>query len=259
MFDEVRKLSFLKLAGVELHLGKGVSSSSNENYFSWKSEDLHFDYLVLLDSRGASTNVEGGLNTVDLLTSYFEQKGVSYLIISRPLYLTVFPTLVSLCKNEDITYGNVITNVGFVDITPKKHLVLEDLKSQYLQFGYTFKKVYFKEYVLSGGIKERLSTFILDEKSSDDIVFYLSNLNSNFYFINTPLVQQISASDRHRPEEFFSQLEVTNSVLSDMATKVPGNIVDISNVGIETFDGLHYTPSEHQIVFNKLKECLELS
>ena len=122
--------SYLNIKNEEFCLGKGDLSTSKESFAFYSGLEKRFNYLVFFDSRGAKTNQTKVDTTINLLKDYFKKLNLSYLIVSRPLNLTIIPTLLSFCENTFIKFDNILTNVGFVDTTPKKKDVLCDIKYQ---------------------------------------------------------------------------------------------------------------------------------
>ena len=103
-------------------------NNGHDFYCEASSLESHFDYFCFFDSRGISHSFEGSI--VEGLRDFFCKKNLSYLIISRPLNLTTWATLYNFQKLNKINASNLITNMGFVDFTPKKNDVLENVINQ---------------------------------------------------------------------------------------------------------------------------------
>jgi hypothetical protein len=251
-------ISYLRICNQDISLGSGSASSSPENFVIHSGVSSNFDYLVFLDSRGATINKSGISTTVELLKDYFESKQLSYLIISKPFYLTVIPTLLSFCESVTAiaTFGNIITNVGFVDTTPKKKDTLLDLKSQldYLNIDYVYQ--YLCNYILSNGDNEELGTMSITETGILDISNRLSRIDSNFFFINSPIVKYNTPFERNRPKCFFPQIIRSNDLVERIAVQTNSCLVDVSSIGIDTYDGVHYTDTGHKKYSNAILSCI---
>lgn len=137
----------------EFIFGKGEISTSLENKIFVKGENS-FDFLCFFDSRAMTTDEGNHKNTTfSKLLEFFEKKNISYLAISRPKNLTIFATLLNFLElNKNLKFKNLITNLGFVDYTPKKQANINDMLLQINQFISFDTKVYEKEsYILNGG------------------------------------------------------------------------------------------------------------
>ena len=90
-----------------------------------------YDVLIFTDSKGSvdtfvkdnkineKKNITDHLWT-DKICSFFDEKGISYLFISRPKILTIFFSLINFITKNNVSYKYLITNVGFVDFTLRK-------------------------------------------------------------------------------------------------------------------------------------------
>jgi len=248
--------AYVEYNGIRIELGTGASSSSVENRTFWRSGNNHFDFLVLMDSRGAMVKPAGSKAIVDLLNDYFDSIGASRLILSRPMYLTVLPTLLSVLENDSISFGKVITNVGFVDTTPKKKSVLKDLAVQLASHQLGYKHKVLEEYQLSSGEVEILASYQLEPQEIVSLAQRLRDRAEKYYFVNTPLLTADIQLERARPNVFYSQLMACNRLLENLSVQMAADIVDITAKGIQTFDGVHYTADEHLTIFDKIKAAL---
>jgi len=249
--------AYLSLENDEIFLGYGELSNSPENFLI-KSKTLeYYDYLVFMDSRGAKVE-KNAISSIELLRGYFEKMEFSYLIVSRPLNLTIVATFLSFLDNTIIKFGKVVTNVGFVDATPKKKNTLLDIKSQLDGLGIDYKYKNLGNFKLSKGINEELGTFSISENSINAIAKKIKKINSKLYFINTPEVLSNKGFKRNRPECFYSQINKSNELVKKLSDRSSGSLIDISKVGINTFDGVHFTGMGHKICHKILISTLNI-
>lgn len=137
-------LGQLKVIGDRLHDGHDfVVQSTAQNEI--------FDYLIFLDSRGISREFKNSL--ADKLITRITSIGKSYLLVCRPIELTIWASLVGFLTINRLNPAKIITNMGFVDFTPKKQSILQDAVRQVESaVGKGLATACFVEdYVLSGG------------------------------------------------------------------------------------------------------------
>ena len=106
-----------------MKFGIGEISTSSENQMLTSNDFLNkFDFLIFVDSRGLSINNNSYSYTYFRnLIEFLEENNISFLAISRPKNLTTFATLCNFLKlNENLHFKKLITNLCFVDCTPKK-------------------------------------------------------------------------------------------------------------------------------------------
>jgi hypothetical protein len=245
------------------NFGSGEESVSRQNlvYCSHMNENsIEFDYLIFVDSRGFVINDTIEFSSIYLLKTLMKKYlGVNYLIISRPKNLTVYSTLINFLNlNPKLKFKNLITNLGFVDCTPKKQNNIDDILSQIELFSKSSNIIVDHEkYRLSSGNLELLKSI----KYSKD---YLLELNSSLhsfkkcFFINTPIISGYVNTERKRPNSFFTQLYKTNELINNIVDLSNKNIlIDISDLSY-TYDGVHFTKTGHHMVFNKIKQSIGL-
>lgn len=251
--------AYLSLENDEIFLGYGELSNSPENLVIKSKTSEYYDYLIFMDSRGAKVE-KNSTSFIDLLRIYFEKMEFSYLIVSRPLNLTIVASLLSFFDNTIIKFGRVVTNVGFVDTTPKKKNTLLDIKSQLdgLGLGIEYKYQNLGYFNLASGINEELGTFSISENSINALAKKLKNINSKLYFLNTPEVLSNKGFTRCRPESFYSQIYKSNELVKKISDEAGGHLIDISKVGIDTFDGVHFTDIGHKACYKILLASLSV-
>ena len=256
-YFEINDAAYLRLENDEIFLGYAELSNSPENFIIKSITSEYYDYLIFIDRRGAKVE-KNSISSIELLRSYFEKMEFSYLIVSRPLNLTIVATLLSFFDNTIIKFGRVVTNVGFVDTTPKKKNTLLDIKSQLEELGIDYKYQSLGYFNLANGINEELGTFSISENSINAIAKKLKNTNSKLYFINTPEVLSKKGFTRNRPESFYSQIYKSNKLVKKISDEAGGNLIDISKAGIDTFDGVHFTDIGHKICYKILLASLSV-
>ena len=206
-------------------------------------------YCFFFDSRAISGSWERSL--LQMLLNHFS--GENWLAITRPLNLTIWPTLLNFLYKNKINPDLLITNVGLVDFTPKKKLFVNNMIGQTKFFcpDYEPKMIPMEEYGLSDGTKERLFTL----EYNDVITRKIKNTLSGFpvLTIKSPLVDSKIEIERKRPQSFFSQLVVTNNFIDELGFQTinPG-IFDTKL----TYDAVHWTRQGNELIFNKILENL---
>ena len=204
-FIAINGASYLNLDNDQIFLGNVELRTSTENFILQSEASEYYDYLIFMDSRGAKVE-ENFISSIYLLRNYFEKMELSYLIVSRPLNLTTIATLLSFIENTIIKFGSVITNVGFVDTTPKKKDTLLDIHAQLVGAKIGSKYQSLGRFNLSNGIDEELGAYSISKSSIHNISQRFKKIRSKFYFINTPEVIINKSFKRQRPKFFYSQI-----------------------------------------------------
>ncbi len=252
-------IEFVEESKIFMLFGNGEVSISNENKIFKSSETLDYDFLLFCDSRGLTIQDNSYKNTYfNKLIEILIDKNISYLAISRPKNLTTFVTLYNFLKlNENLKFKNLITNLGFVDCTPKKNANIEDILLQIKQFHNFDGKICEQElYTLNEGSIEILKIIEYSKSYIYEMATTLSDSFEKAFFINTPLVSKDTYIERQRPKSFFSQLNITNDLVNYFVNfnTYTNKLIDIQDLA-HTYDGVHYTTEGHKIIFeNILKE-----
>lgn len=243
----------------ELKFGSGENSFSKESryYVSCNNIDS-FDYLIFVDSRGLVINENTYENSyLHKLMEFLDSVNSSYICISRPKNLTVYATLYNfLILNNFFNFKNLITNLGFVDCTPKKESNIDDIEEQINEnIAIRFDKAEQEYYMLNNGEQEMLKTLLYSDKYIDEIANMLNSKFNKLYFINTPEISINMSFKRKRPNSFFAQLEKTNELIELIIKRIekPLNLIDIKNLS-STYDGVHFDKMGHEKIFTELKE-----
>ena len=244
--------------------GIGEISHSNENKTFFNIREIRqIDYLIFLDSRGLTINEKSFDNTyLNKIMKDLDTQNKTYIAVSRPKNLVTFASLLNfLDKNKSLKFKNLITNLGFVDLTPKKDDLLIDMKKQisYL-WKYDIDSEKLSPYKLSTGEIEILYSLVYDKKYISFIYnqFLLNDFNK-IYFINTPIIDKKIKIKRKRPIEFFKKIIDTNTDINEISNKLMNSkIIDIKNsfngnvTENYTNDAVHYTDTGHDLIFKNI-------
>ncbi len=248
-----------------LDYGIGENSTSKENKTFYNLNNINeIGYLIYLDSRGLTINEKNCHNSyMYKLIKKLENDNTSYIAISRPKNLITFATLLNfLSSNPNLSFKNLITNIGFVDFTPKKNIFIEDMILQAKTlFGENFEVEELSSYKMASG-EDKLYTL----KYSLEYVEFISEYISNYQFekcifINTPIISKSIQIERERPIEFFEKIINTNDLINVLTKNIKtASFIDLScdfgnNQKEFTFDAVHFTKLGHQKVFNQLVSC----
>jgi len=210
------------------------------------------DVLLFFDSRGISTKYKGSL--VNRIIDHYVQLKKTYLLIVRPLELTTWATFANFMVINNIVPGKIITNMGFVDFTPKKKSVLQDALQQAEYYAGKDCSVFeFKcNYKLSSGMVEPLygmnyrRCFV---KEIEKLLF-----NHEIIVVNTPLVRRDINIERSRPNSFFEGLLFSNEFNNGIGI---GQVVDLPLFDEKfTYDAVHYTNDGNAKIFKIVKKIL---
>lgn len=238
-------LGALQVMGENLNDGHDFVVRSN-------AQSNILDYLYFLDSRGISRCFEGSL--AEMLIDRALHTGKTYLLICRPLELTIWATLIGFVALNQIKPVNIITNMGFVDFTPKKDLILQDVVRQVDSVvGKGVANSCFAEnYVCTAGDVIPLYTNTYD-KNYILAIEAIAKLH-NMVILNTPQTDPQIKINRLRPSTFFSaQLKANRfNRLIRGAEIVSPPFFDESL----TYDAVHFTRRGNELNFNMLKPYL---
>lgn len=216
--------------------------------------------IAFLDSRGKKIFPDGSPNfTAALLADAWKKKEEKYLILTRTHASTTFFTLINFLENIQIKTPYLLTNMGFVDFTPKKKNVVDDIifQAEPLIEKSKLKLIDMGQFHLSSGVSERLFAFDMID-TLNDIAFYLSKHSERIVFIGTHEIPSDAQFERERPQSFFSQLVETNKFLDKLVEKMNPLAVVMKPQTPEydaqdlIFDGVHFTSLGHQSILARL-------
>jgi len=238
-----------------LDLGPGESSTSENSVCLSSSKELLCEYkwLIFLDSRGLERDCSLDKTWLYKLCASFDEQQASYLVISRPKNITVFATLVNFINLNDIQFKHLLTNVGFVDSTPKKDIFISDIETQINNhFNHKQERYIFPQYLNSEEELINLYSLIY----SDNYISWIATfLNSSFierYFITTPVIDSSLIFERQRPDCFYGQLKVANTIIKKVCTQSSSTLLDVSALSLSTFDGVHFNGCAHEMLGDNL-------
>lgn len=245
-----------------LDYGTGENSTSKENKTFFKIDSSNeIDYLIYLDSRGLTINEDTYERSfMYQLIQYLEKSEKTYIAISRPKNLMIFATFLNfLNSNRNYTFKNLVTNVGFVDFTPKKNIFIEDMILQAKTlWSENFKVEELSNYKMTNG-EDKLYTLKYSLEYVEFISAYISNYQfEKCIFINTPIISKGIQIERERPIEFFEKIINTNDLINVLTKNIKtASFIDLScefenNQNELTYDAVHFAKLGHQKVFNQL-------
>lgn len=237
-------LGELAFIGKSLHRG-------NDFLVKYKGHSKNVDVLVFFDSRGIGLDNQGSI--ADKIENFYSDSNL--LLICRPLELTTWATLINfLSINKTIKPKKIITNMGFVDFTPKKLAILDDAMAQ-VEFGLgknivTIEAI--EKYLSSNG--EIIQLYGMKYCSMYKQSIELIAKNCKLLCLNTPLLKKGIKINRDRPQSFFNKLVETNTFNNTIKNIQTIELPEFSE--IQTYDGVHYTNDGNNIIFKELKPWL---
>jgi len=234
------------------------------NIFSSNIKSKSFDYLVFVDSKGFNS-VSPEKSWIINLINEFSKSKKSYLVITRVKELTTFFSLINFLTHNSINYKNLITNLGFVDLTPKKLVFIDDIILQNPFIKTPLQKKFLSKYIDESNKSINLYNIIIDNKLSDLISDFLSIRFDKIYLLETFEFDNSINVKRKRPNCFFQCLIKTNKLLSQLCVNnknfdiIKFKVSDIKvNSSEISFDAVHFTDLGHEIVYNKVIKSLNL-
>ena len=209
------------------------------------------DLLIFLDSRGVNRTFEASLAEKMIIHI---QENRHYLLICRPLELTTWATLFNFLTLNKLNPKTIVTNMGFVDFTPKKELIVEDVISQVEVFmgkGVATSQ-FIENYASSSG--EKIPIYSMSCSSA-----YKHNIETiirkkSIFIINSPSLSPSIRIKRERPRSFFFNLEESNRFNRSI---IGAHVFDFQAFDeTHTYDGVHYTTLGNDLIFRGIRECL---
>lgn len=205
------------------------------------------NYFILLDSRGISKSYSGSL--ASLMIHYLESNDLSYTLLCRPVNLTTWATLLSLFQDNKLSPDRIITNVGFVDFTPKKlELICQSIRqAEYITGINSCQYQYLENYQTSSG---SIPLFSLQYPKS-----YLAQINAltsriSTTIINTPYVDPAINFPRPRPSSFYRGISKSNSFNQNVQNATCVTPPPLTN--LTSYDALHYTAEGSSTIYKSI-------
>jgi len=235
----------LKVIGSQIHNGDDFIIKSN-------AKNSKINLLIFLDSRGVGSDFDRSL--AKKVINQIAENGLSYLLICRPLNLTTWATLLNFININELNPAMIITNMGFVDFTPKKAAILKDAIEQ-VEFS-------IGKGVVTTGFAEHYMSF-----SGEVIDLYFMNYSDKYreaiesvtnkiptVIINTPNVPKDICVERARPDSFYIGLSKTNEFNRSINHAKTLEVPDFDKS--LTYDAVHWTEQGNEIIFEKIKGYL---
>ncbi len=226
--------------------------------FSNKPNSNYYDYLVFLDSKGYCLS-NPKVSWIFRLAEKIDNKNKSYLIITRPKELTIFFSLINFVMLNNIKYKNLITNVGFVDLTPKKINYIRDIIDQNPFKNISIKTKFLTDYFDENSKNIKLYNIIICEKLINLISSFISDNFNQIFLIKTFEFKSSIKVERKRPDCFYSLLKETNVLLSNISM-LNSNIIEveiklsqIKDFSKISYDAVHFTEFGHKYIGRNLK------
>jgi hypothetical protein len=227
-------------------------NDKSDFFISANCEPVSADLLVFFDSRGISANFRGSIVEKVINKVSPSEK---YLMVSRPLEITTWMTLFNFVKLNNLCPKKILTNMGFVDFTPKKILVIEKSTIQYnCFFNEAISKVNFVEkYPATDGSEIDLYMQAYPDVFSDELASFFAG--TEFLILNTPILREGYTFERPRPLSFFYGVKQGN--VFNEKLELTSHIFNFDQFSAkETYDGVHYTASGNDLIFNTIEPYL---
>jgi len=176
------------------------------------------------------------------------------MLVCRPLDLTTWATLLNFLVANALEPGCIVTNVGFVDFTPKKQSILEDaIRQVETRLGPGIADSRFVEsYAASGGEEIPLFSMTYGDEYRQSIEAVAAE--TPLLVVNTPLVSPDIRVPRKRPAAFFEALGLTKRFNQSIRGAA---VVDLPDFDEHlTYDAVHYTNAGNQLIFEKIQTHL---
>jgi hypothetical protein len=211
------------------------------------------DFLFFFDSRGVGGEFAGSI--ADRLVRHAEAGARSFLLVCRPLDLTTWATLLNFLAANELAPRRIVTNMGFVDFTPKKQSILDDAVRQV-------------DTLLGPGVASSDFCERTRSSSGEDIPLYSMAYGDAYreriealaaqrplLVVNTPPVGRDIRVPRQRPASFFDAVEQGNAFNRSIrgASIVEPPTFDERH----TYDAVHYTQAGNEVIFEKIREQLQ--
>lgn len=241
------KIISYKIKNSKIYFYDEKFNSNNDFLVSTNSINHNYHSLIFLDSRGFSLKSEK--NLIDFFKKKLNKK--KYLIISRPLEMTTWATLINFLKlNQNIKFKYLITNMGFNDFTPKKRGLALNVQKQAAFFLKKKTKIkYLEKYIDKNNVKINLYNINFGKH-------FIHNLNSHLpckkmILINTPpLKKGLKFKTRPRPNSFFKMIKFSIKFNKNIKTLTTINFLTFNDH--DTYDGVHYTNLGYIKIFKAL-------
>jgi len=220
--------------------------------------------LIFLDSRGIS--IDDNKNSWALnLFEYFIKNNKKCLLLNRIKDITVFFTLINFIKSNPYKFKYLITNVGFVDLTPKKMSIINDIADQKNLF-YTKKSKMFQfgKYPLINGEIANLFSMDIFQFKKEIVDFLVENFKYSMLIGSFESDENVKVK-RKRPIEFYQQIKKANQLLFEISSEkkaihyIQPLKFQFSWIKKISYDNVHFTPEGHNKMFDIIKTVFTLN
>ncbi len=210
------------------------------------------DLLFIFDSRAISQRFDGSL--AQRLIESCERRHLRYVMICRPLELTTWATVLGFLQLNDVRPARMVTNVGFVDFTPKKLDILQDAIDQ-----------------VDASVGEGVATAVFVDETArltGEVIRLYANRYTDLYrqrieelvsvvptvVINSPPVSPVCVFERSRPPAFYAGLEEGNA----FNRRLSGiHLIELPVFDDAlTYDAVHHTTQGCALVFDRVQPFL---
>lgn len=248
----------------KLLLGPGLDHEGDDHLIeSHTSGQSKGRVLIFTDSKGLSIAKDKAWAYRLYLTYCAADYDV--LLLARPKYLTTFFSLINFLELSERSFDVVITNVGFVDTTPKKASIVADIIEQSQGLLSREDVAFCDKIPLSSGEIADIYSILYSDLVCKQISERLSRYSRASLLLGTTEYNASVAIERERPASFFSNLRVANRLISRVASQSSA-IVYFNPLPYchddrhgTTLDAVHYSAIGHQYVFDILERYLCLS
>ena len=208
--------------------------------------------LYYFDSRGSRISDSDSKSLYELILTNHVVDNQDLIIEVRPSELTTFASLLEYIYFFNGHISRLVTNVGFVDFTPKKKVLLEEHRSTCERLGIEYEEMIVeKNYELSNGERCNLHSIHYKDSFIELLDRHLSHI-PEITFLSTPTnFKNHELWKRIRPKCFFRGIQETNNFLNLVVNRIP-RISLINLDDILTFDGVHWDSYNHFEIFKKL-------
>lgn len=210
------------------------------------------DYLFFLDSRGISRGFAGSI--ADRATQFVARQGSTFILVNRPVELTTWATLVNFLTINEISARVLVTNMGFVDFTPKKKATLERAVEQVRSMAGSDQATisFLEKYPATDGML--LDLYRIDYGDRYRQVIDSFSRRQHTIILNSPDIDPAIHFERRRPLSFFSALTEANQFNRQIAG---AEVIDFEPFDESlTYDAVHYTDRGNELIFSRLKESM---
>lgn len=143
--------------------------------------------------------------------------------------------------------------MGFVDFTPKKLALVEDMIAQVKSAcGVDVIPRQIEKYIDSNS--REISLYMADYKEQYRAAVEKIGSEFNTVIINTPMVSKNIELTRRRPNSFYEAINESNLFNRSINN---ADIIELPVFDLKmTYDGVHYTKFGNDLIFEKVREFL---